>query len=44
MKLNIPPSCLNDYQARQHYLEEYSAKYFKAKYLLNNARKKQRSI
>ncbi|CAF1084943.1 unnamed protein product [Rotaria sordida] len=43
-KLNIPLNCLDNYQIRQHYLEEYSAKYSKAKHLLNNARKKQRKI
>ncbi|CAF3297524.1 unnamed protein product [Rotaria socialis] len=43
-KLNIPLNCLGDDRIRQQYLEEYSAKYFKAKHLLNNARKKQRKI
>ncbi|CAF0803970.1 unnamed protein product [Adineta steineri] len=43
-KLNIPLNCLDNSHIRQHYLEEYSAKYSKAKYLLSNARKKQRKI
>ncbi|CAF3339663.1 unnamed protein product [Rotaria sp. Silwood1] len=43
-KLNIPLNCVDNYQIRQHYLEEYSAKYSKAKHLLSNARKKQRKI
>ena len=42
-KLSIPIGCLDDPQIRQHYLEEYAAKYSKAKNLLSNARKKQRS-
>ncbi|UJR25319.1 hypothetical protein I4U23_006670 [Adineta vaga] len=43
-QLNIPLNCLDNSQIRQHYIEEYSAKYSKAKYLLSNARKKQRKI
>ncbi|CAF0931482.1 unnamed protein product [Adineta ricciae] len=43
-RLNIPLNCLDNSQSRQHYVEEYSAKYSKAKYLLGNARKKQRKI
>ncbi|CAF1573209.1 unnamed protein product [Adineta ricciae] len=43
-RLNIPLNCLDNSHSRQHYIEEYSAKYSKAKYLLGNARKKQRKI
>lgn len=42
-KLNIPIHCFYNQQIRQHYLDEYTAKYSKAKHLLSNARRKQRS-
>ncbi|CAF1584584.1 unnamed protein product, partial [Didymodactylos carnosus] len=43
-KLNIPLSGLDNEYTRRHLLEEYTTKFSKAKYLLGNARKKQRKI